>query len=213
MQVQPDIKLLIHCAVPFECLHRQHYYKKLFSVWDSHHGFPPSSHVRSSMSVARGRESNVSLLLDGFVSILTLTRGERDNSFDYNNVKVRGVNLGGWFVLEPWIKPSIFDQWANGGGAVDEYTYTQALGKDEATKRLTDHWNTWITEDDFKEIASMGLNHVRIPVGYWAFNPLPGDPYVQGQKPFITNALGWARKYGLKVMMDLHGGKVVAHLK
>lgn len=28
--------------------------------------------------------------------------------FDLWNEKVRGVNLGGWFVLEPWITPSIF---------------------------------------------------------------------------------------------------------
>jgi len=29
--------------------------------------------------------------------------------FDFGNEKVRGVNLGGWFVLEPWITPSIFE--------------------------------------------------------------------------------------------------------
>jgi glucan 1,3-beta-glucosidase len=29
--------------------------------------------------------------------------------FDFGNTKLRGVNLGGWFVLEPWITPSIFE--------------------------------------------------------------------------------------------------------
>ena len=29
--------------------------------------------------------------------------------FNFNGEKVRGVNLGGWFVLEPWITPSIFE--------------------------------------------------------------------------------------------------------
>lgn len=135
------------------------------------------------------------------------TRKERQLSFNYNGDKVRGVNLGGWFVLEPWITPSIFDQWANGGGVVDEYTYTQALGKQEAQNRLNQHWATWITQADFQEIASMGLNHVRIPIGYWALNPLPGDPYVQGQLSYLDQAIGWARSAGLKVMLDLHGGK------
>lgn len=116
------------------------------------------------------------------------------------------MNLGGWFVLEPWITPSIFAQWANGGGVVDEYTYCQALGQPEATSRLTQHWNTWITQADFQAIAAAGLNHVRIPIGYWALNPLPGDPYVQGQLPILDNAIGWARQAGLKVMLDLHGG-------
>lgn len=119
---------------------------------------------------------------------------------------MRGVNLGGWFVLEPWITPSIFSQWANGGGVVDEYTYCQALGQAEANSRLTQHWNTWVTQADFQAIAAAGLNHVRIPIGYWALNPLPGDPYVQGQLPILDNAIDWARQAGLKVMLDLHGG-------
>ena len=92
---------------------------------------------------------------------------------------------------------------------MDEYTYTRALGKTAAQDQLTTHWKTWITQDDFNEIASMGLNHVRIPIGYWALNPLPGDPYVQGQLPILDQAIGWARSAGLKVMLDLHGGKHV----
>ncbi len=89
---------------------------------------------------------------------------------------------------------------------VDEYTYTQTLGKAEASSRLNTHWNTWITQDDFNQIAAAGLNHVRIPIGYWAINPLPGDPYVQGQLPVLDQAIQWARSAGLKVMIDLHGG-------
>lgn len=34
---------------------------------------------------------------------------KRALKFDFGNTKVRGVNLGGWFVLEPWITPSIFE--------------------------------------------------------------------------------------------------------
>lgn len=89
---------------------------------------------------------------------------------------------------------------------MDEYTYCQTLGSAEASNRLTQHWNSWITQADFNEIASVGLNHVRIPIGYWALNPLPGDPYVQGQLPILDNAITWARQAGLKVMLDLHGG-------
>ncbi|TVY42947.1 Glucan 1,3-beta-glucosidase [Lachnellula occidentalis] len=129
----------------------------------------------------------------------------RDLAFDYNSDKVRGVNLGGWFVLEPWITPSIFQPWANGGGVVDEYSFSAAVGKDAATQQLAQHWASWITDDDFKLIAQAGLNHVRIPIGYWALNPLDGDPYVQGQLPYLDSAIKSARNYGLKVMLDLHG--------
>lgn len=34
---------------------------------------------------------------------------KRDLNFAFGQEKVRGVNLGGWLVLEPWITPSIFE--------------------------------------------------------------------------------------------------------
>jgi glucan 1,3-beta-glucosidase len=129
----------------------------------------------------------------------------RGKSFDYSGDKVRGVNLGGWLVLEPWITPSIFD--GAGDGAVDEWSLTQILGKDEAKARLTDHWDSFITQDDFNRIADAGLNHVRIPIGYWAVATQEGDPYVGGQLDYLDRAIEWAGAAGLKVMIDLHGGK------
>ena len=40
--------------------------------------------------------------------------------------KIRGVNLGGWFVLEPWITPSIFE--ATPDNVLDEYTMGELAG-------------------------------------------------------------------------------------
>ncbi|KAI4113366.1 MAG: hypothetical protein LQ345_005642 [Seirophora villosa] len=130
---------------------------------------------------------------------------KREVAFDFNGDKVRAVNLGGWLVLEPWITPSIFEEWSTSRTVVDEYTYTKTLGKSEASSRLRSHWNTFITQEDFNAIAQAGLNHVRIPIGYWAVAPLDGDPYVQGQLDFMDKAVSWARGAGLKVMIDLHG--------
>lgn len=123
--------------------------------------------------------------------------------WDYANDKVQGVNLGGWFVLEPYITPSLFEAFTD--VPVDEYHFTQQLGKDQALATLDAHWLTWYTEDDFKDIAAAGLNLVRIPIGYWAFELLDDDPYVQGQDAYLEQALGWARTYGLKAWIDLHG--------
>jgi glucan 1,3-beta-glucosidase len=124
--------------------------------------------------------------------------------FAYGSEKVRGVNLGGWFVLEPWITPSLFD--AVGGGAVDEWTFCSVLGANEAHNRLSNHWNTFITQADFGAIAGAGLNHVRIPIGYWSVIPTDGEPFVQGAYDKLGEALDWASGAGLKVMIDLHGG-------
>lgn len=129
----------------------------------------------------------------------------RDLAFDYNSQKVRGVNLGGWLVLEPWITPSLFEQ--AGPEAVDEWCLSEALGS-SAQSTLSQHWNSFITADDFYQISAAGLNHVRIPVGYWAVVPQGGEPYVQGQLDVLDQAIGWAREAGLKVIVDLHGGKL-----
>jgi len=42
---------------------------------------------------------------------------KRDLRFNFGGQKIRGVNLGGWLVLEPWITPSVFE--ATPGNVVD----------------------------------------------------------------------------------------------
>lgn len=38
-----------------------------------------------------------------------MSPAKRDLKFSFGQEKVRGVNLGGWLLLEPWITPSIFE--------------------------------------------------------------------------------------------------------
>lgn len=131
--------------------------------------------------------------------------------FDYEGYVVRGVNLGGWLLLEPFITPSLFEAFRTNpynddGIPVDEYHYWEALGKDLALERLTQHWSTFYTEQDFADMAQAGLNVVRIPVGYWAFQTLDSDPYQSGQQEqYLDQAIAWSKKHGLKVWVDLHG--------
>ena len=91
-----------------------------------------------------------------------------------------------------------------GDSAVDEWTLSQALGG-SAQDTFQAHWNTWITQDDFSQMAAAGLNHVRIPIGYWSVNPIGGEPYQYGALEYLDKAVGWARGVGLKVCVDIHG--------
>ena len=62
---------------------------------------------------------------------------------DCGDGKIRGVNLGGLFLLEPWITPTIFEE-VNvmyNDMVVDEYTYAQYVDKDFAAQRLERYWN------------------------------------------------------------------------
>jgi glucan 1,3-beta-glucosidase len=54
-------------------------------------------------------------------------------------------------------------------------------------------------------VLFFSLNHVRLPIGYWAWEVGPGEPYIQGQLPYLRKAVNWARTHGLKLLIDLHG--------
>ena len=127
------------------------------------------------------------------------------SGFAWGSEKIRGVNIGGWLVLEPWITPSIFSKFPNSKGIVDEFTLNEKLGSQVAHDQiLKPHWDSWVTLADFQKIAASGFNLVRIPVGFWAFDN-SGSPYASGAAPYIDKAIGWARHCGLKVIIDLHG--------
>ncbi|KAF2768859.1 putative Exo-beta-1,3-glucanase [Teratosphaeria nubilosa] len=132
--------------------------------------------------------------------------GKRGASgFDWSSEVIRGVNLGGWLVLEPWITPSIFQAYDFSKGIVDEYTLNQKLGNQTAHDTvLKPHWDSWVQLSDMQKIADSGFNLVRIPVGFWAYDTF-GTPYAMGAAPYIDSAIGWARQVGLKVIIDLHG--------
>lgn len=128
--------------------------------------------------------------------------------FRYNQGDpVRGINIGGWLVLEPFITPKIFEEagGSNNQSIMDEYHLCQALGPEEAKKQMKLHYETFITEADFKKIAEMGFNHVRIPTGHWAVQVVPEEPYVAFESwQYLLKGIQWARKYGLRVMVELH---------
>lgn len=118
---------------------------------------------------------------------------------------VRGVNIGGWLIIEPFITPSFFDSYSPAYGVVDEYTLSKELGESQAKETIEKHYSSFVTEATFREIRDAGLDHVRIPFGYWAVFPEEGDPYVpQVAWRYLLRAIEYARKYGLRVKLDLH---------
>lgn len=129
-----------------------------------------------------------------------------NESFPYGLQPIRGVNLGGWLSLEPFIVPSLFDPYDPSEGIVDEWTLSNRLGPD-ASSTLEKHYAKFITEQDIREIRDAGLDHVRIQYSYWAvktYSPL--EPYVKRISwRYLLRAIEYCRKYGLRVNLDLHG--------
>ena len=91
--------------------------------------------------------------------------------------------------------------------AIDERTVCKVLGEAEARKQLSAFRDQWVTEETFKKIAEIGLNAVRIPYGYWIWEDqdefCPNINHIK----YLDSAVAWARKYGLRVHLDLHGVK------
>ncbi|XP_056163633.1 probable glucan 1,3-beta-glucosidase A isoform X1 [Syzygium oleosum] len=100
--------------------------------------------------------------------------------------------------------PSVFEMNVV-GGLQGEYQITNGYGPSTAPKLLRDHWNNYITEQDFEFMVANGLTAVRIPVGWWiAYDPAPPMPFVGGSLNALDNAFTWAEKHGMKVIVDLH---------
>ena len=122
--------------------------------------------------------------------------------------KLRGVNLGGWLVLEKWMTPSLF----SGKQATDETTLCVEMGQ-FGREHLHSHWSSFITESDFEWLSQHGLDAVRIPVGFWIFGPpypfhpkfgSHHAPFVEGGLTYLDLAFKWAEKHGLFILLDLH---------
>lgn len=119
------------------------------------------------------------------------------------------------FVQEQWMEPSLYACAASPGQA--EIDILNGFGSSKngvgnATAWMEKHWDTWIDEDDFKQMAAKGINTVRIPIGHFSVGP-----YFTRQSAFsdyanvyyyswryIARAINWAAKYDMGVLIDMH---------
>ena len=112
-------------------------------------------------------------------------------------MKIKGVNLGNWLVLEKWMNPALFE----GTTSEDEYYLPRQLSPEVYEARIRIHRSEYITERDFVTIKRMGLESVRIPVPYFIFGDR--EPFI-GCIEELDKAFNWAEKYGLTILIDLH---------
>ena len=146
-----------------------------------------------------------------------------------DHVPTLSVNLGGLFVLEPFIVPSLYQTYAP---AQDEWTLSQLISSsttapNNLTAVLSDHYANFITEEDIAQIAGAGLNWIRLPVPFWIVEiwadvgndgvtldaqgaesggtgPV-GEPFLARVAwGYVLRVLEWCRKYGIRVNLDLH---------
>ena len=127
-----------------------------------------------------------------------------------NKLLLKGVNLGDWFVQEPWMSVSAIN-----GSFDNMFGYTQRKAieafksnpnlDEKQVEQLNDLYiDTFIKEDDFKEIKELGFNAIR--VNFTCYN-YTLDGYTINPKFF--DKLDWVIKMAelnnLYVILDNHG--------
>lgn len=121
-------------------------------------------------------------------------------------VKLRGVDLGGWFVMEPWMCP------ADSGGLPDTYSIIRELDSrfgvtvEQALIRV--YQTSWITADDLDNITNGGFNFVRVPVWWGNFYSITNTTS-SGWRTDAFSELDWVvtncAARGIYVVIDMHG--------
>ncbi|KAJ3165516.1 exo-1,3-beta-glucanase [Geranomyces variabilis] len=131
------------------------------------------------------------------------------------DAKIRGVNLGGlprlplflsWLVIEPFITPALMLS-AAPYGATDHYTFCK--NDPNAQNKFRQHVDNFYSDQDLADLRASGINHFRLPVGFWDLIPLIGDEvefakcgnYIYA----IKNMCRRAAAHDIKIMLDLHG--------
>lgn len=133
-------------------------------------------------------------------------------------IPCRGVNLGGWLVVEHWITWDA-PLWKDVPSDIidsGEFALMKHLGHEEGDRRFHHHRSTWITVDDIKEIKQRGLNTVRVPVGFFILGYDSGNAgHLKEYAVFAPNSLYfldqlinvWCIKHEIAVIVDIHAAR------
>ncbi|KAG2198438.1 hypothetical protein INT47_009015 [Mucor saturninus] len=129
----------------------------------------------------------------------------------YRHRRQVGVNLGSIFILDKKFSPASLRSCVVNGTWESELDFLRAcMTLEQAEEALEDHWSTFVTEKDFQYLSSIGINSVRIPIGYWIVD-IEHGPFKKYREVY-KSAWRWflhmihlAAQYKMGVLVDLHG--------
>ncbi|KAF5362976.1 hypothetical protein D9758_007129 [Tetrapyrgos nigripes] len=126
--------------------------------------------------------------------------------------KIYGVNLGSWLLIENWMLPA---EWERMGGErcddcstciSSEFEFAKAY-PDTVDEMFEEHWNTWFNQNDVDELVSLGINTVRIPLGYWIVESLVNrdlEFFPRGGINQLARGLKQLKEAGIVAILDHH---------
>lgn len=141
-----------------------------------------------------------------FARSIAMGKGRSMKRFDANSTKIRGVNLGSLFIIEPWMSGNAWND-IGCGDQKSEFDCMSKLGQDAGNAAFQKHWDSWITEQDLDKMKEYGLNTIRVPVGYWLVEEIvdKSEHFPQGGLEKMDRLAEWAATRDIYVILDLHG--------
>lgn len=124
------------------------------------------------------------------LSFLSTKRGKIINERN-KEVLLRGVNLGGWLMMEGYIL---------GGRNIPEHIFKREfikkLGREELERFEQSFRANFIKKEDIKNLKKMRINCLRLPFNFRLIKQ-------QGLKHF-DRLISWCREYKIYVILDMH---------
>lgn len=73
----------------------------------------------------------------------------------------------------------------------------------QCSEYTTEHYETFITKEDIKNIKDMRFDHIRLPIDFEVLETEEGEALPQNYH-FVDDTLEWCKEYGLNVLLDVH---------
>jgi len=130
--------------------------------------------------------------------------GARWVDADGKQVVLKGTNLGNWLVQEFWMMGQ------GGNGVTDQCTLeaklTERFGYEEKERLIKLYRDSWITERDWDQMKTFGLNVVRLPILWSVIEDEKKPKTVRADAwKYLDWSIAEARKRNMYVILDLHG--------
>jgi aryl-phospho-beta-D-glucosidase BglC (GH1 family) len=82
--------------------------------------------------------------------------------------------------------------------------------RDAGNDKFEAHWRSWINAASIQSAHDVGLNTIRIPIGYWSNVDIvdkASEPFADGNRmlPYLDAVVQKAADLGMYVIIDLHG--------